>query len=180
MSNESGLAAVHEAAGAVSRTDHDRLVAEARASGEQAGRTAGHAAGLTAGAEAERARLLGIEAQALPGHEALIASCKADPACTPDMAAGRVLAAERKIRDDQMKGIAGVEQHTGKVGAAVTTGPTPPTGAAVPQTADGWKAEWSASAQLQNDFRTAEAYAAYKQGVADGRIRVLKAPTGAA
>jgi hypothetical protein len=176
MSNESGLAAVHEAAGSITRADHDRAIGVARQEGDQSGYTRGHTEGLAAGAAAERARLIGIEAHALPGHEALIAACKADATCTPDQAAGRILAAERKIRDDQMKGIAGVEQHTGKIAAAVTTVATSATGAAVPQTAEGWKAEWARIPDLQADFRSADAYAAYAQGVADGRIRVLKAP----
>lgn len=51
--------------------------------------------GRVAGAEAERARILGIEAHAMPGHEALIASLKADGATTPDQAAAKVLTAER-------------------------------------------------------------------------------------
>lgn len=51
--------------------------------------------GRQAGAEAERARILGIEAHAMPGHEALIAQLKADGAVTPDQAAGRILAAEK-------------------------------------------------------------------------------------
>src|SRR5574338_312407 len=53
--------------------------------------------GRQAGASAERSRILGIEAQAagLPGHEALIASLKADGKTTPEQAAFQDLAAER-------------------------------------------------------------------------------------
>lgn len=167
-----GLAAVAAAANSISKADLDKAVAAALEQGRTEGRTAGHGEGLTAGAAAERARLIGIEAHALPGHDKLIAECKADPACTPDMAAGRVLAAERKIRDDQMKGIAGVEQHTGRVGAAVTT--VPASGATVPQTAEGWKGEFAASTQLQREFGSADAYVAYQQGIASGRVKILK------
>src|SRR5574337_686848 len=67
------------------RADHPDLVTALLEEGRQAG------------ASAERSRILGIEAQAagLPGHEALIASLKADGKTTPEQAAVQVLAAER-------------------------------------------------------------------------------------
>lgn len=71
----------------------------------------GHAAGMlegqTAGATAERARILGIEANAIPGHDVLVAELKADGKTTPDQAAGRILAAERSViqgRADALRG----------------------------------------------------------------------------
>jgi len=54
----------------------------------------GHAAGATA----ERARIQGIEGQALPGHEKLIAAMKFDGTSTPADAAMAVNAAERGLR----------------------------------------------------------------------------------
>lgn len=60
-----------------------------------AARDEGHKAGLAAGATAERERILGIEANALPGHEKLVAELKADGKTTPDQAAARIVAAER-------------------------------------------------------------------------------------
>lgn len=156
------------------------LVAQIKAdavSGMQTSEAALNAA-REAGIKAERERLAGIEAAALPGHEALIAECKADPACTPADASLRVIAAERAKLNAASKAIAGVEAVTGKVAAAVTQAPTAG-GETVPQTAEGWKAEWARSEELQADFATADAYANYRQGVKDGRIRVLKAPTAA-
>lgn len=47
------------------------------------------------GATAERERILGIEAQAMPGHEQLIATLKADGKTTPAEAAMQILSAER-------------------------------------------------------------------------------------
>jgi len=47
------------------------------------------------GADAERARILGVEDVAMPGHEALIASLKADGKTTPGEAALQVLTAEK-------------------------------------------------------------------------------------
>lgn len=48
------------------------------------------------GATAERERILGIEAQAMPGHEKLIASLKADGKTTPADAAMQILSSERE------------------------------------------------------------------------------------
>lgn len=48
-----------------------------------------------AATQAERERLLAIDALARPGLESLIASCKADAACTPGDAALRILAAQK-------------------------------------------------------------------------------------
>lgn len=47
------------------------------------------------GATAERERILGVEAQAMPGHETLIASLKADGKTSPAEAAMQILAAEK-------------------------------------------------------------------------------------
>ncbi len=189
MTTSSGLAAVAAATDSVSRAMAEAAIAEARAAGRAEGLTEGEAKGRTAGASeaaaAERARLLGIEAHAIPGHEKLIAECKADPAVTPDMAAGRILAAEKKLRADQMAGIQSVEGETGKVGADAasqrrdTTTPAAPQ-AGVKKSAEAYEADWAKSEQLQADFATAKAYANYAAGVADGRIRVLKAPVAAA
>lgn len=54
--------------------------------------------GRSAGAAAERERILGIEANALPGYGTLIAEMKADGKTTPDQAAGRIVKAENEAR----------------------------------------------------------------------------------
>lgn len=61
----------------------------------QEGFAAGKAEGEQIGATNERTRILGIEANAMPGHETLIATLKADGKTSPDQAAGQILAAER-------------------------------------------------------------------------------------
>lgn len=109
MSENRGLGAVHEAAGTVSRSDHEAAVAAAREEGRTSGFAAGRAEGLNegqaggspgeqeiaasraAGAAAERTRILGIQAHQLPGTEALVAEMVADGTTTPDQAAARIL-----------------------------------------------------------------------------------------
>jgi len=53
---------------------------------------------MARGAAAERDRIAGIEAQAIPGHEALIAALKADGTKTPGDAAMAIIKAERDSR----------------------------------------------------------------------------------
>jgi hypothetical protein len=49
-----------------------------------------------------------------------------------------------------------------------------------PNTPDGWKAAYAASADLQREFVSAEAYANYAAGVASGRIRIAGGRTNGA
>lgn len=174
MSDNSGLAAVHAAAESVSRTDHEAALTAAREQARKEGVAAGQAEGMKAGADAERARLAGIEAAALPGHDQLVAQCKADPACTPGDAALRINAAERAKLGAQHQAIKDVEGVTGKVAAAPSATQTSAGPATtVAQNAEGWKAEYVRSEQLQGEFASADAYANYMDGVKSGRIRVL-------
>jgi signal peptide peptidase SppA len=89
--------------------EYTAALAEAEARGKESA-TANNAAsleafetrargeGIAAGATAERERIQAVEAQALPGHSALIASLKFDGKTTGHDAAVAVLAAERKLR----------------------------------------------------------------------------------
>jgi signal peptide peptidase SppA len=61
-------------------------------------------------ASAERERIFGIEAAALPGHEKLIASLKADPKATPELAALAVIKAERSRGDTYLANLQADEQ----------------------------------------------------------------------
>jgi ClpP class serine protease len=57
---------------------------------------------LAEGAEAERARIQGVRAQAIPGHEALIERLAFDGKTTGPEAAVQILAAEKTLRETQM------------------------------------------------------------------------------
>lgn len=136
------------------------------------------AAARTEAAAAERARILGIEEAALPGHADLVAKLKADPNVSVGDAALQINAAERGKLKAAGANIAGVEDVTGKVGAAATSQPDGGSRADVPQNVEGWKAEYAASLKLQAEHESAEAYANWKQGVADGRVRIFKGARG--
>lgn len=123
-------------------------------------------------ASAERARIIGIEAIAPAGHEALVATLKADGVTTPDQAAAKILRAEKETRGKQITAIQGVETAVAAVKPDASAG-----GHDQPQVAntpDGWKSEFAKSADLQAEFGgSVDAYVSFKQGEADGRVRRL-------
>jgi hypothetical protein len=125
------------------------------------------------GASAERTRIAGIEAHAMAGHEKLVADMKADPNVTPDMAAGRILAAEKAARGQQLQAIVDVEKVTGKVAASPSSALAAPGATEKATTPEGWKAEYVASAQLQSEFASAEDYVALRKAESAGKVRVL-------
>lgn len=82
--------------------NHADIVAVIRAEGHQAGR----AEGLAAGVEAERTRILAVEAAAMPGCEGLVAQLKADGKSTGPEAAAAVLAEYKKQNQTALDKIA--------------------------------------------------------------------------
>lgn len=193
MSVTSGLAAVHLAAAAASTSLQKPPAAPpapATTSAAAPGDAPATLADLNAafpdlcvalraeGAASERARILGIEAHAMPGHEALVASLKADGSVTPDIAAGRILAAEKAARGTQLQAIRDVETATGKVPAAPSSQPSATAVDEKATTPEGWAKEYEASTALQAEFATAADYVAIKRAETNGKVRVLGARSG--
>jgi len=73
--------------------------------GEKAGLEKGIAEGANEGAEKERHRIMEVEAQSIPGHEALIQTLKFDGVTTGPEAAVKILADERKLRENVLSDI---------------------------------------------------------------------------
>lgn len=69
----------------------------------------GVAQGMKDGAAAEHARIAGIEAAMLPGHEKIIAAHKADPTKTPADASLAVITAERARGSNHLAALAADE-----------------------------------------------------------------------
>lgn len=147
----------------ITKADLDKAVAE------------GVAKGLADGRKAEAARLSGIEANLVAGHENLIAAHKADPDMTPEKSAVAVLAAIKAAPQDVRKGLAALDAAAAGISSAPSTmgagGDQPQP---VADTPDGWRAEFAASKDLQGEFGSADAYAAFKQAEASGQARILK------
>ena len=113
------------------------------------------AAGLIdQGAEAERNRILGIEANALPGHEALVAELKADGKTTPDQAASRILKAEKDSgAADCRARLAAVEEA-----AAAAEAGMPEQSSSVHLSDDELAARWRSNKSLHADYPTVDVY----------------------
>ncbi|MBV2206654.1 MAG: signal peptide peptidase SppA [Pseudomonas sp.] len=126
---------------------------------------------VSAIAAEERARILAVEAQALPGHEALIAQLKADGQTSGPEAAAQVLAAERSRlgqRAEQLHADA-----PDPVAFAVAPADEPAADSALPLDQRA-KAQWEASADLQKEFGGSfGAYVAYLKNHEAGRARVF-------
>jgi hypothetical protein len=115
--------------------------------------------------KAENARIIAIEANALPGHEDLVAAHKSDPSVTPEASAMAILRAEReKPASDPKAGAQrtleamdraaeGVESRPSAAGDGGADGPKA-------TTPEGWAAEWEASDKLKATYPTAESYVA--------------------
>lgn len=112
----------------------------------------------TAAATAERDRILGIEANALPGHDALVAQLKTDGKTTPAEAAIQILAAERGKAKERESALHAIDKAA--EGIASTPSGTGPSGGTVASTPEGWQAEWEASETLQAEYPTVDAYIA--------------------
>ncbi len=132
-----------------------------------------HAALLGQGASAERERIQSVEAQHMPGHDALIATLKYDGKTSGPEAAMQVLAADKALlnaRHEQMKKDA----------------PAPVPNAAAPNDAanadanaglpveERCKAAWEKDADLRTEFGgDFTTYLAYAKASDAGRVKVL-------
>lgn len=161
--DETGAGAVDLAAATITTAQHNAALAAAREEGRLAGvASVDLVAARAVGATAERARIAGIQSAALPGHDALVAECIADPSCTAGDAALKINAAERGKLAAAGVAIANVETATGRAQSAPVTTSTAGQ-APVPQNDDGWKAEFEGSPKLKAEFPTVGAYQAHKR-----------------
>ncbi|MCC2673057.1 MAG: Clp protease ClpP [Ramlibacter sp.] len=142
----------------------------------------GEALGVTRGAAQERARIQGVEAALIPGHETLIASLKFDGKTTGGDAALAVNAAEREIREKQGAAARGDAPPPVRQAAAPAVQPSAEAAAAAEKERlaklpvdERCKAEWAANADLQAEFGALDAYVAFVKADASGQARIKKA-----
>lgn len=169
MTEPSGPAASTPAVTTLTQADVDATVAKAVADA-----TAKAAADATAALTAERARMAGLDALAAKsgaGAAEIITKAKADGTSVEATAlaiinAGAHLpgAALTALAADDVAAAGAKPAAAGGAGAA----------AAVPQTKEGWTAEYKGSAKLQAEFASAEDYAGFKAAEARGGLRILK------
>lgn len=138
------------------RADHPGLIAEMCA----------------AAATTERERVLGIQAAAFAGQEALASELIADGKTSPGDAALRFNKAEKDKGGQRLTALAASDP---KVPAAPTTAnpPAPVSATSYEQTEEGWKAEYAAKPELKSEFVTEADYVAFKKADARGGVKVL-------
>lgn len=127
----------------------------------------------TAGAEAERARILGIEAVAVAGHEDLVAAAKADGTTTAEQVAVQIIAAQKAAGTAYLTARAEGEAAVGQVPAAPTAAAAPKSGSA-PETDEDARAAWTASAELQAEFRDVDDYIAFARAEQRQKVILLR------
>jgi len=81
-------------------------LAEGEAAGIEKGAAQAQDEALKTGAQAERARIKGIQDLAIPGHEALIEQMKFDGETTPEQAAVKLVQAENAVRQNAADALA--------------------------------------------------------------------------
>lgn len=171
METPNGAPAAEHNAGTFTQAHVDAAVASATASAATQTQTA-----VDAAVAADRQRVAGLDAllTQLGNHP------KAGPIINAAKADGSSVDATKiKLFD------AGVLQQASTLAAlqgddASATGAKPAAAgngapAAAAQTPEGWKAEWEASADLQNSYPKVEHYVSLKKAEAAGRVRVLGA-----
>ena len=127
--------------------------------------------GRVVGATAERARIQDIEAQALPGHETLIAQFKADGKTTGPEAAVAILKAERQVCADRATALqkdapAPVPHASAPIDLPAGEDKTRPI-------EDRAKAKWDTDASIRAEFGAFETYLAFAKAHDAGTVKVL-------
>ena len=125
----------------------------------------GFAAGQAIGRAEERSRIASVEAQSLPGHEALIQVLKFDGKTTGEDAALQILAAEKAKQQAWQANL-----------AADAPAPLPPISAERGEQrsvsfAERCQKEWENSEALQAEFLEAATYVAYREAEVSGLIK---------
>lgn len=121
----------------------------------------GFQAGLLLGKSQERARIQAVEAQSLPGHEALIATLKFDGVSNGSDAALQILAAEKSQRL--------LMQQALQQDAPLPLSPLEATTAL--SLTERCAREWADSSSVRAEFHSLEAYTAYREADAKGYIK---------
>lgn len=127
--------------------------------------------GKLQGAEAERKRIQDVEAQSIPGHEALIAGLKFDGKTTGPEAAVEVLKAEKSLRATTANNI--IKDSGAPVHAVEpdTASATPDANLPINERA---KKEWDSKPEIRDEFFSLESYTAFLEAEDRGCVKILK------
>jgi signal peptide peptidase SppA len=124
------------------------------------------------GAAAESARIQSVEAVALAGHEALIASLKFDGKTSGPQAAEKVLAAEKSLRASAAASLQADAPQPAKPAAAPSVEAAAAEDTSLP-VEERCKARWERDPKVRGEFLTLAAYTAFARAEEAGKVRVL-------
>ena len=124
---------------------------------------------LDQGAKAERERIQGVEALAMPGHEALIDQFKYDGATTAEAAAVQILKAEKTNRESAL---AQVREEAPAPLAPTAQEPKATNQENLTQDEKIQKT-WDSNADVREEFGDFESFKAFEEATAAGSARRL-------
>ncbi|MCP4342140.1 MAG: S49 family peptidase [Desulfobulbaceae bacterium] len=145
--------------------NHSVLVEDIKTAGYEIGVTDG----LKAGADGERDRIRDVEAQFMPGHEAIIKTMMYDGKTTGPEAAVTILRAEKEARGNAAARMA--DEAPPPVPAASTDSAAESTDHLPAE--DRCQAEWKKNPDIREEFGSVETYIAYTTAHESGRVKVL-------
>ena len=129
--------------------------------------------GRAQGAQAERERIQAVEAQALAGHEALIAALKWDGQTSGAQAALQVLAAERASLGSRAAAFAADAPPMVPHAAAPALGAEGQAADAGLPLEERCAARWERDEKVRGEFLSLDNYTAFERARAAGRVRIL-------
>ncbi|PTR17494.1 signal peptide peptidase SppA [Nitrosospira sp. Nsp2] len=147
--------------------NHPDIAEAFRAEGYSQGRSEG----VNDGATRERERILALDALPARGHEALVATFKADGKTTAPEAALQVLAAEHAKGNKMLAALAADAPNA--VPAATEPGTAAPAGDDSLPVEDRCKATWEKDSKIRAEFGTFDTYLAFEKASSQGRVSIL-------
>lgn len=157
-----------------SKEGYSKGLVEGEAAAFEKGKTEGQELGIKMGADAERKRIQDVEAQLLPGHEALIAELKFDGTTTGEQAAVRVLQGETILRETVKAQLDADNPEAAAHAAApeIEVTKTVDKNRPIEERA---KAAWDNDASLRSEFLDDfDTYLAYLKADEAGQVKVIK------
>lgn len=162
MSEKTGASAAENDAG-ITQADLDKAVANAKAEGVAEGKAEAEKANedaIKTALATDRTRIASILEINEPGAEAIVSKGIQSGASAGDVALEIAKSPEVK---EKRKGAAVLSAMEGDDASAQGAKPAGEGGGAVPQTEDGWKAEFESNADLQEEFGKVETYVSHKK-----------------
>lgn len=137
--------------------------------------------GISAGAEAEKKRISEIMAQAVSGHEAIIEAAIADGKSDAGSVALKIVAAEKKLREQKAADAAADAATLKNVAATSASGVEANAAAIDPNlpVEERAKAEWDKTPALRAEFKgNYGSFEAFKKAEESGKVKILGSKVG--